>query len=448
MIVALGLGAVTYAEIAQLCGATVPKDLHGMRPHRLVTDSREIEKGDLFCALQGIDDGHKYVREAARRGANAVLAERDTHVPIPHILVPSVRKALGDWAIGVSDKKGLIRIGITGSVGKTTVKDAVSLMLSKRFSVHATYGNFNNDLGLPFTLLSAPKESEIAVCELGVSHKGEMKELSRILRPHISLITCIGHAHIGAFGTRDSIAEEKLDILAHAEEDGVLFVPFCEPLLSRLLPHGIRRVSVAPFEEKDYAKHGLRPPVDDVARNFALGYANAIAKEFSLSHDMIASGLKTILALETHRHEAYIKEMLFIDDGYNASPESVIGALRYLGTKGATRRVAVLGDMLELGEKAADYHRAVGRFAAKHAERLFFFGAYAEEYAKGAYAAGGHPDASPCHGGCVFSVLEGEKEENAKKIAVSLLAGDAVLFKASRALQVEKMIELIKKQIL
>ena len=448
MIIPLGLGAIEYAEIARLCGTTVPKELVGARPFRLVTDSREVESGDLFCALRGTDDGHSYIEEAARRGASAVLAERRTTAPVPHILVPSVRRALGDWAIGVTGERGLIRLGITGSVGKTTAKDAIATMLSQRFSVHATYGNYNNDLGLPFTLLSAPRGTKIAVCELGINHKGEMRELSRILRPHISLITCIGHAHIGAFGTRDAIAEEKLDILAYAEKEGVLFVPHGESLLSRLLPHGIRRIAVSPFGEADYKKNALPSFAGDAARNFALGYAAAVGRAFSLSEEMITSGLKRILPLETHRHEERVREMLFIDDGYNASPESMIGALNYLGTKAKGRRVAVLGDMLELGESSAEYHRAVGRFAASHTERLFLFGAYAKEYAKGAFSVGKHSPPSAHQADCDISVLTGEKEEMASKIASSLLSGDTVLFKASRALQVEKIIELIKNRFL
>lgn len=448
MIISLGLGAMDYGEIARLCGANAPDAVLGMRPLRLVTDSREIQEGDLFCALKGLDDGHKYAVEAARRGAFAVLAEKETAASIPHIIVPSVRKALGDWAIGASKSEKLLRIGITGSVGKTTTKDAVAAMLSPRYSVHATYGNFNNDLGLPFTLLSLPKGTEIAVCELGVNHPGEMCELSRILRPHVSLITCIGHAHIGAFGTREAIAEEKLDILSHAEENGTLFVPSGEVLLSRIPPRGIRRVSVLPFDQAAYEEYALPAFRDDVGKNFALAYAAAIGKMLSLPKDTITSGLQSILSLETHRSEYRVGSMLFIDDGYNASPESMLGALRYLRAKGKGRRVAVLGDMLELGEGSERYHRAIGRFAAENADRLFFFGAYAKEYAKGAHAVGARPQGEQGDTACTFSLLKGEKEEIATAISSSLMSGDTVLFKASRALRVEKIIELIKKRYL
>lgn len=447
MIISLGLGAITYGEIARLCTASMPYAIQEMRPSRLVTDSREIRSGDLFCALKGKEDGHKYIEEASRRGAAAVLAESETAAKLPHILVSSVRKALGDWAIGASERTRLIRIGITGSVGKTTTKDAIAAMLSQRYSVHATYGNFNNELGLPFTLLATPPKTEIAVCELGISHHGEMEELSRILRPHISVITCIGHAHIGAFGSREAIADEKLAILSHAKANGVLFVPHGEALLTRLLPHGIRRIATSPFDEACYKKHGLSPFRDDVAKNFALAYAASVGKELSLSEAAITSGLRDILSLETHRHEIRVADMIFIDDGYNASPESMLGAIRYLNTLKGRRRVAVLGDMLELGEDSARFHRAIGRFAAEHTDRLFFFGAYAKEYARGAKAAGAREDSETKNTACVFSVLDGEKEEIAMAIHAAIESGDTVLFKASRALQVEKIIEMIKKRV-
>ena len=447
MIVTLALGAINCGALASLCGAIVPDEIVNVRPCRLVTDSREIVEGDLFCALKGLEDGHKYAAEAEKRGAIAVLVEKKTDARLPHIIVPSVRKALGDWAIGVTEDDALLRIGITGSVGKTTVKDAIASMLSPHFSVHATYGNFNNDLGLPFTLLSAPGNTEIAVCELGVNHKGEMRELSRILRPHISVITCIGHAHIGAFGTREAIAAEKLDILAYAKENSAVFVPEGEPLLSCIPPRGIRRISTLPFGEKEYTAHGLSYPFEDTARSFALGYAAKVGEHLSLSEKAIHAGLERILSLETHRHESVLGGFHFIDDGYNASPESMLGALRYLASQSGKRRVAVLGDMLELGEQSSSYHRAIGRFAARHAERLFFFGAYAKDYEAGARAEGMRRLGDQQENFRGFSVIQGDKETLAAQILSALQEGDVILFKASRALQVEKIIDHIKKQI-
>ncbi len=446
MIISLGIGAVPFGKIARLCDTTVPKAIESKTPKRLVTDSREVEAGDLFCALKGMDDGHRYTKEAASRGACAVLAETETNAPIPHILVPSVRGALGDWARGVAEKPSLLRIGITGSVGKTTVKNAVAAMLSEEYSVHATHENFNNDLGLPFTLLSAPKETEIAVCELGTGGKGEMKVLSGILCPHISLITCIGHAHIGAFGSREAIAEEKLKILSHAKGNGLLFVCAKEPLLTVLPPRGIRRIPVLPFADKDYQDARLPFDASDVAKNFALAYAQAVGRALFLTQDAIRAGLLRILALDARRKEETVGGIRILDDGYNASPESMLGALKYLSASANGRRIAVLGDMLELGEESAKYHRAVGRYAAEHADLLFFFGAYAKEYVAGAASFGasekGHASAPQ------YTVVNGDKKEIANAIAEHLASGDTVLFKASHALKTELLVQEIKKLIL
>lgn len=446
MIIPLGLGAVSYGTLARLCGSTVPTTLKDCVPDRLVTDSREIQKGDLFCALKGRADGHSYANEAAERGAVAILAEKKTDAPIPHILVSSVRGALGKWASGVAASPSLLRIGITGSVGKTTTKDALFSMLSPHYAVHATHGNYNNDLGLPFTLLSAPKETKIVICELGTGGVGEMEALSNILRPHISLITCIGHAHIGAFGTREAIAKEKLRILSHAQDGGLLFVCAKESLLSLIPPKGIRRIPVLPFEMEDYKAAGLFPDTTDVSRNFALAYAQAVAKELALPSGAIREGLGRVFALKTHRTEEEYRGILFLDDGYNASPESMLGALSYLSSKAKGRRIAVLGDMLELGAESGKYHRAVGRFAMEHADLLFFYGAYAKEYALGAASAvpknkrfaSSKPE---------YTVLGGERSEIAQAVAERLQVGDTVLFKASRALKTELLISEIKKQI-
>ena len=226
MIIPLKCGAIPYERLAHILHAPLPRSLRGGVPTRLVTHTGEIQEGDLFCALKGKKDGHDYIREACERGASAVISERKTEADIPHILVHSTQEALGTGAGAVTAGAFPIRIGITGSVGKTTVKEALRATLSVRFRVHATHENQNNELGLPFTLLSAPCDSEVLVCEVGISHPSEMEPLSQILRPHLSVITCIGHAHIGAFGSREKIAEEKK--LGFGAFGGLTLLEICE----------------------------------------------------------------------------------------------------------------------------------------------------------------------------------------------------------------------------
>ena len=448
MIIPLVRGALPLGEIADILHTEIPPSCRHATPSRLVTDSREIQHGDLFCALIGNHDGHRYTEEAAERGAVAILAEQKTNAQAPHILVPSVRLALSDWAIAVSKGKEPLRIGITGSVGKTTVKDALAAMLSVRFSVHATYGNYNNDLGLPFTILSAPHDCQMLVCELGINHPQEMSLLSRTLRPHISLITCIGHAHIGAFGNREEIAAEKREILRYAEAKGRVYVPITEPLLFMLPPRGIRREGIAPFDAYTCKKYGLSFSEEDIPRNLAYAFSSAVGKACGLSEKEITEGLLRISALNTHRKEYPINEIRIIEDCYNASPESTMAALCLLSKKQNGRRVAVLGDMLELGERSDAFHHAIGRFAAKHADLLFFFGRFAQAYADGAKAGGAHPleaqGTPPPH----YFVLPDSKQEAATQITIRLIPNDCILFKASRALKTEELIDGIKDALL
>lgn len=438
MIISLESGAFSLGELAKLLGCEISSNKANMFPKRLVTNSKEVCKGDLFCALSGLRDGHFFIGEAVQRGAIAVLCEKSADFPTSLLAVSSVKEALAKWAIAATKESDALRIGITGSVGKTTLKDATAALLSTRFRVHATYQNHNNDLGLPFTLLCAPRESEVLICELGINHEGEMAPLSRILRPHISAITCIGHAHIGAFGTREKIAEEKREILRHAEERGTVLVPTGEPLLSFVPPYGIQRRTVTPFSTEDYQRHALPASEADIPRDFALAFASAIGNACGLTAEEITLGLHRADALQKRRKEEKFADFLLIDDGYNASPESMISALLYLHKTPEGRRVAVLGDMLELGERSAAYHRAVGRFASTHADRLFFFGAYAKEYAEGAAAIGN---------GTRCIILRGNKETMAKQIVPYLKGNESILFKASRAVKVEEMIMHLKKEL-
>lgn len=445
MIIPLKAGICSLGTLGKQLGVSVPSAIATVTPTRLVTDAREVENGDLFCALKGKKDGHAYIHDAVARGAVAVLAERRVEKQGAYLLVPSVRAALADWAASSVVGNRPIRIGITGSVGKTTAKEAVAAFLSVRYRVHATYENRNNDLGVPFTLLSAPREAEALVAELGINHTGEMSLLSEVLRPHLSIITCIGHAHIGAFGSREAIAEEKRKILLYATEEGTVLVPNAEPLLAFLPPRGIRRCEVSPFQAADYARYGLLYAENDTARSFALAYAAKIGVLLEFTEEELRKGLARASRAATRRKEEAHGDLVLIDDGYNASPESMLAALLYLSSKGGGRRVAVLGDMLELGERSERFHRAVGRFAAKHASLLFFFGAYAKEYEAGAKSAGACAEGSDANAETKYVLLRGDHREMAKEIAERLLGNEILLFKASRALQVEKIIAHLKE---
>ena len=444
MRIPLLLGALPLGEIAAITSGSFRGGCGGFVPRYLTTNSGEVQRGDLFCALRDKRDGHAFAEEAQARGACAVLAEHPCAVRLPHLLVPSVRRALGDWAKATSRKEGLLRIGIAGSVGKTTLKDALAVLLDAAAPTHATSGNFNNALGLPLTILSAPRDTRFCLCEMGVNHRGEMRRLSEILAPHLSLITCIGHAHIGAFGSRRAIAEEKKAILAHAEQGGFFFVPAGEQLLSFLPPRGIRRIPVSPLSVEECQRNGLPDLTDDPPRALCFAFCLAVTGVLGIPRDAVERALPAALALQSRRKAVCVGSLLFLKDGYNASPESVMASLRYLSSHARGRRVAVLGDMLELGEKSFAFHRAMGRFAVRCADLLFFFGASADAYADGARAEGAAEGERGMGAPCFFTLC-GDTRTLAQKIAPHLKKEDTVLFKASHELGADAIAEELEQ---
>ena len=438
MIVHLGIGAMPLERIARhtkaRVSASVPKELC---PRRLVTNSAQILPGDIFCALRGRKDGHDYIEDALSRGASAVLCENETTSALPTLTVKSTVSALGDWARASLTEHEIRVIAITGSVGKTTVKNTLSALLSAHAPTHATEGNQNNALGVPFTVLSSPASTRFLIAECGTDHPGEIAYLSHILSPDIAIVTCIGHAHIGAFGSREAIAEEKLSVTRYMKQDGTLFVPFGEPLTASLSPSPTSRIFVKLPTEKEKEEWGIADT--DLPSLWALAYAKAIARHLKIPFDGREKALRE--ASHSRSSSALEKGVLWIDDSYNASPESVYAAIMSLSTH-TGRRIAVLGDMLELGDRAPAMHRAMGKLAALHASISFFFGAHAQDYADGAKAAGavGHAGA-----GRYFQVLKGTAEEMAQAVLPHLKEGDAVLVKASRALRAEEFLYQLKE---
>lgn len=420
MIIPLLSGRMPLDRLAALLGIPCPPSLIGAVPERLVTRSTEIRPGDLFCALCGKEDGHAYLADAAARGAVAALTEKDTDAALPCLKTPSVTAALSGWSRRVLAFSPCLRIGITGSVGKTTTKNVLQTVLSLSYRVHATPGNFNNHLGVPFTVLSMPEDAEVLITEMGTNHPGEIEALSTIVRPQISLITCVGHAHIGAFGTRAAIAAEKAAVVSHAPASGCVFFPVGEPLLENAFPVGIRRFPVSPLSFLP----GTEEEITDIALGWALGYAEAVARFCGMPEDGLRKGLLSASADPAHRQTYRAGGITFVDDGYNASPESMLAALRFLVGQATGRKIACLGSMRELGDRAPAMHRAVGNMFGKEADLLFFYGAYADAYLAGARAGG----CAVCH-----ALPDASAEDTAKAVFPYLHPGDTVLCKASRA---------------
>ena len=427
----------------------------------IATDSREVAAGDLFVAISGMRaSGDAFFPEVLSRGAAALLVAEGMCAPKGDywlLRVQDVKKALLSAARGAAERRGATRIGIGGSSGKTTVKEAVAAMLGTAYSVEKSEGNYNSDIGLSLSLLSM-KGADFSVCELGISHKGEMAELSRALAPKLTVLTSIGTAHIGNFASFEELAAEKISIVAgQGEEDTLLAfesIPraLLEGLPVRVLTVGRGARANVRAREVRFEKSGVFATVAGLGRTLAglsfsqpssaglstLLFATAVGFHFGLTDTEIKRGL--FLAGEhTPRARVFAHGgFLLIDDTYNASPEAMVTALELLCYRGAGRTlVAVLGDMEELGEAAPALHEAVGECAARvGVTKLYFIGSRAEDYRRGALLGGADPEK-------IHVFQKGEGEALAAALLRDAPRGAAILFKASRKLSLDRVLEAV-----
>ena len=309
-------------------------------------DSRLVKPGMLFVALKGEkSDGHDYIPQALAKGAAGIV---DGYGELDRV-AREYRRSLQAKVVGV-----------TGSAGKTTTKELVKAFLAKAGKVHATEGNFNNHIGLPITILNCPEDADFLVLEMGTNHPGEIAHLCDIAEPDCGLITNVGTAHIEFFGTQDGIAREKGTLLNRVREFGVISTENVRrDLLRTLCP--VELVEVEPrMPWLEETLSGVLPGAHNVS-NASLAYA--IAAHFGVTHEQAKAALSDF-ALPGARWRRVVKDgVTFIDDTYNANPDSMIAALRTLSALPGERKVAILGDMFELGEASASLHRKVFEFA-------------------------------------------------------------------------------------
>jgi UDP-N-acetylmuramoyl-tripeptide--D-alanyl-D-alanine ligase len=354
------------------------------------------------------------------------------------------------------EKCGALVVAVTGSAGKTTTKEAIAAVLG---GAPHNAGNYNSGIGMPLCVLSFPK-SEFWVCELGINHVGEMEKMSASLHPDVGVITNVGSAHIGHFGDPATVLKEKLKLCRGMDDAGMLVLP--TSLKNAALSVPFRRVfSVGADKKADFSlenitmdARGVRCdlrfrnveitnlvwPVPGVVGSSVLGLAGAIGVLCGRTSAQIRAGLETAARAPLHTALYPVGRMLFLEDCYNASPEACVAALEslYYLAPGRTR-VAVLGDMLELGEHASFLHRTVGAAAHRSGvSYLFTYGALALQIAKGAAEAG----MPAMH---IFSFAEGERTPLAQSILSHVPSDAAVLFKGSRALRMEQVIEELRR---
>lgn len=429
------------------------------------TDTRSIKQGSLFIPLAGEKfDGHHYAEEAFAKGAAAILWQKDREFPLagkPVVYVNDTLQALQQLAAAYRSELNVRVIGITGSNGKTTTKDITASILATTYKVHKTKGNFNNHIGLPLTILEFEEDTEMAVLEMGMSARGEIALLSQLAKPEVAVITNIGEAHLAKLGSRLEIARAKTEILSGLQNGGLFVYNGDEPLIEEVLPdmpqpdemlrfrfgdsasNDIHSVAVLTDGEGTYFKTNLpntanyyMPLLGDHNVVNALA-AIAVSKYMGVHDSDIAKGLRNLemTGMRIEMIRARSGATLF-NDAYNASPTSMRAALRVLANlKGFERKIAVLGDMLELGSHETEYHREIGAFIQPdECDYLFTYGTLARHIALEAMKR------MPRE--CVRAFLD--KDMLIRELTKLVTAGDVVLVKASRGMRLEEVIDALK----
>ncbi|MHC1695061.1 MAG: UDP-N-acetylmuramoyl-tripeptide--D-alanyl-D-alanine ligase [Eubacteriales bacterium] len=446
------------ADIAQALNARLIGDPNAV-VNCVITDSRVIKENCLFIALRGQRvDGHDFIPAAFEEGASCALSEVE-YIP-PHgavIIVEDTVKALLPLASWYRSTLSAKVVAVTGSVGKTTTKELCWHVLSQKLSTHKTTGNLNNTIGLPLTLLAAQASHGAIVAEMGMNSFGEIDLLSRTARPDIAVINNIGTSHIQNLGSREGIKKAKLEILS-GMKDGHIVLNADEPLLweergrtgQNECFFGIENPE-ADVKAKDIQLHPYHssftvtynggeqavklntPGIHNVYNALAAFTVGLIC---SVPPSLASIGLESYIP-EGNRQNIYaFKEYTFIEDCYNASPESMEAALTVLRGLSATRRVAVLSDMLELGDYAPEAHTKLGESAVRHGiDLLFLYGSLSKHTRDGALSAGLDDE----------SIIYAEKADLPSLIAQRIRSGDALLFKASHGMKMDGLINALKE---
>lgn len=423
------------------------------------TDTRTIEKGSVFVALKGKNfDGHDYAKKAIELGAYAAITEHAID-GAECIIVDSAQTALLDAASYYRDKFDIKLVGITGSVGKTTTKEFVSLVMSKKFKTLKTQKNFNNEIGLPMTLFNLSYEHEAAVIEMGMSNLGEISRLSLTAKPNICLITNIGYSHIENLGSQENILKAKMEILDGADENAPLILSKDDKFLKSVKVREGRKVIYYSISDTsaDVFASDIKTIGERIEFNIncdgkaykavinCLGEHNVknalaafcVGREYNISPEDMISAIAEFVPDGIRQGISDIDGVKIIADCYNSSPDSAKTALHTLSQVDSEgRRIAVLGDMLELGKLARELHRSVGEAVfSEGIDILLCFGEMSEYYVKGAVKKGFNEENAR-----VFA----SKEELADYLKTIMKKGDAVLFKASRGMKFEEIIDMIK----
>ncbi len=450
----------TSAEIAAATRGTARGDFEVTG---ITFDSREVEPGHLFVAMPGtVHDGHDFLNKALERGAAGLLVSRP--IDAPHVLVDDTAAALEALGRASRERSNATVIGVTGSVGKTSTKEALFAALDRwrRGKVHRSVKSYNNHTGVPLSLARMPRDAQLAILEMGMNNAGEIAALTRMVRPHVALITAIAPAHIENLGSEEAIADAKAEIFEGLEPDGVAIVPEDTPHRDRLVKaarrHADRIVTFGRGDADVHAVHAVRSELGgslitagllDSELTFHISQrgdhwvSNAmavLAAVEAVGGDVAVAGLALAdfggLAGRGERHMIALPggTALLIDESYNANPASMAATLKSLGSEQIDgRRIAVLGPMRELGEHAEALHAALADpVVAAKVENVILVG---EDMAPLDRALNGR-----------VGVTRAASVDEATEALKALLApGDAVLVKASNSIGLAKLVARVKE---
>ena len=451
------MGRITLQQAAQWCSGRIDPKYKDVTFLGANMDTRKIEEGQLFIALKGERDGHDFIPAAFEKGAAAVLCNH-CDGDYPAIVVDDTRIALGDIARGERDRIGMKVVGITGSVGKSTTKEMVAAVLASKYKVEKTPANHNNDIGMPMAILSMPEDTEVAVLEMGMNHFREIAYLASIGKPDVAVIINIGTMHIEHLGSMEGILKAKLEILEGMHDNGKIILNGDDGLLWNQKKSGGRNAIYFGVRNPECDLKGLEVREADgtlyfLAQNdhsqFAvelelegLHYVHdalaaiAVGMELGIPNDDIRRSLSRFQNMAGRQEIYEANGYTIIRDCYNAGPESMAAALTVLGNRPG-RRVAVLGDMLELGACARAEHYKIGRIAAEKADILLSYGPNSEGMLTGARTGGMSAK---------FSRAFTDKEKMIQVLKTLAKPGDAILFKGSRGMQMEQVLEAFLKE--
>lgn len=450
---------MTLRNMAMACKGELCGDTGSEREAScVVIDSRKMEEGGVFIAAKGERvDGHDFIPQMAEKGALAVICEKaPDNCQVPYILVKDSFKALKDIAEYYREQLSLPIVGITGSVGKTSTKEMVAGVLSEGFCTLKTEGNFNNEIGLPLTVLRIRKEHEAAVLEMGISDFGEMHRLSKIAKPDICVMTNIGQCHLENLGTREGILKAKSEIFDFMNPEGHIFVNGDDDMLLRVKAKGKHKpvhFGLNPANEvfaSDVMNRGLLGscavihmglqvfPIEIPLPGSHMIYnalaAAAVGKCLGMTKEQIQSGIAKVEAVGGRSHVIALPSCTLIDDCYNANPVSMKAAIDLL-SMALGRKVAVLGDMFELGEKEEELHREIGAYVAEKAVDVLIC---AGELSRFMYE-----EAVKKSSGEVYYFKT--RDEMMTYLKEILKPGDNILIKASHGMQFEKVVEFLQE---